>query len=359
MHTYLVGGAVRDRLLGRAVRERDWVVTGATPQDMLDRGFRRKDPQFPVFLHPDTGEEYALARRERKHDAGHKGFLVEFDPTVTLEEDLARRDLTVNAIAEDAAGTLVDPHAGHDALRARRLCHVTEAFVEDPLRVLRLARFHAELAPFRFTVDAATLALAAIMSHDRDLQTLSGGRVWRETARALACPAPAVYFLTLAEVGALQVLMPWLTSGADSSASLCALERAARASDDMARRLATLCVAAGAQPPAQWPLPAQVRALAVLCVAHPPAPLGGGGDPVRVVRWLETVDAWRRGDRFDAAVSVWRAADPARAGELDCLTRARDASTRVPPPPPGSDPRLAVRRYREERIRAVLSGAST
>ncbi len=352
MHIYLVGGAVRDRLLGRPIRERDWVVTGATEQEMVDRGFRRKDPGFPVFLHPETGEEYALARRERKSDAGHKGFVVECDPGVTLTEDLARRDLTVNAMAEDADGVVIDPHGGRAAIRARVLRHVTDAFAEDPLRVLRLARFHAELAPQGFTVDAGTLALAQTMSRDPELQTLSAGRVWRETARALASPDPARYFRTLHEVGAAAVLMPFLdVRPADAIA---ALERAAGASDDADVRLAALCAGAGALPPASWPLPSGARALCDLCVAHPPE-TPGDGDPARIVRWLAATDAWRRRDRFDAAVVAWQAATPEYAGELDRLLRARDASARVPPPPPGSDPRTAVLRSREARVRDALA----
>src|ERR1700689_2057198 len=159
MQVYLVGGAVRDALLGVPVKERDWVVVGSTREELLRMKYREVGRDFPVFLHPDTHEEYALARLERKVSPGYRGFAVEFGPEVTLEEDLARRDLTINAIAESADGTLVDPHGGERDLRAGVLRHVSPAFIEDPVRVLRVARFAARFAPFGFQVGAATLAL--------------------------------------------------------------------------------------------------------------------------------------------------------------------------------------------------------
>jgi tRNA nucleotidyltransferase (CCA-adding enzyme) len=354
MQIYLVGGAVRDRLLGRPVRERDWVVTGATPEQMLAQGFQRKDPDFPVFLHPESGEEYALARRERKRGEGHKGFTLEFDPGVTLLEDLARRDLTVNAMAEDAGRHVIDPHGGRSDLEARRLRHVTPAFVEDPLRVLRLARFHSELAPLGFLVEPETLALAARMSRMQEFRSLSGGRIWRETARALAAPCPATYFKTLAAVGALEVLMPWLVDG--GSSALAALERAGRDTEDTAVRLAVLCAATRSAPPRDWPVPAADRALAAICVSHPPVP---AIDAAEVVHWLETVDAWRRRERFAAALAVWRALAPERAKDLERLARSRDAAARVPPPPAGSNARELVRSYREMRVKETLAPGNT
>jgi tRNA nucleotidyltransferase (CCA-adding enzyme) len=352
MQIYLVGGAVRDRLLGRPVRERDWVVTGATPEQMLAHGFRRKDPDFPVFLHPESREEYALARREQKRGQGHKGFTLEFGPDVSLAEDLARRDLTINAMAEDADGRVIDPHGGRADLEARWLRHVTPAFEEDPLRVLRLARFHAELAALGFAVAPDTLALAACMSRAPELTSLSGGRGWRETARALAAPCPAAYFRTLSAVGALVVLMPWLGPEHTTARALGALERAGRSTDDAAVRLAALCAATGSAPPHTWSVPAPARALVALCVNQPPGP---ATDAAEVVRWLESVDAWRRGERFVAALAVWRALTPQDAAQLERLARARDAAARVPPPPPGTDARDVVRGYREERVRDALN----
>src|ERR1700691_5920636 len=159
MQVYLVGGAVRDELLGLPVKERDWVVVGGTREDLERRKFREVGRDFPVFLHPETHEEYALARRERKTAPGYRGFSVEFGPEVTLEEDLSRRDLTVNAIAQSADGTLIDPFGGARDIESRTLRHVSAAFVEDPVRVLRVARFAARFAPLGFRVDPATVAL--------------------------------------------------------------------------------------------------------------------------------------------------------------------------------------------------------
>lgn len=193
MKTYLVGGAVRDRLLGREIVEKDWVVVGATPADLLKRGYRQVGRDFPVFLHPDTGEEYALARTERRTGPGHTDFVCRADPGVTLEEDLKRRDLTINAIARASAsdGTdLVDPYDGRNDLDARLLRHVSPAFRDDPLRVFRVARFAAQL--HGFTVCAETTALMVDMVPE--LKALPGERVWQELAKALAGTEPARFF---------------------------------------------------------------------------------------------------------------------------------------------------------------------
>ena len=208
MNTYLVGGAIRDRLLGLPVRERDWVVVGATPEAMRAQGFRPVGRDFPVFLHPESGEEYALARTERKTAPGHTGFLFHAAPSVTLEEDLLRRDLTINAIAETAEGVLIDPCGGLRDLDARVLRHVSPAFVEDPLRVLRVARFAAALQPLGFRVAPETLALMTAIAARGELAELSAERVWRETQRALASPSPRTYVEVLRACGALAVLLP-------------------------------------------------------------------------------------------------------------------------------------------------------
>jgi tRNA nucleotidyltransferase (CCA-adding enzyme) len=212
MEIYLVGGAVRDRLLGRPVHERDWVVVGARPEDMLARGFRMVGRGFPVFLHPESAEEYALARTERKDGHGHRGFTILSDPGVRLEDDLRRRDLTINAMAEDENGRLVDPHGGRADLESRMLRHVSEAFVEDPLRVLRVARFRAELAPWKFRIAPETQTLLRAMNTSGELATLTPERVGRETLRALAAPQPSLFFTTLAEIGALGTLFPELAA---------------------------------------------------------------------------------------------------------------------------------------------------
>ena len=195
MKTYLVGGAVRDALLGRVTQERDWVVVGATPAQMRAGGFRAVGRDFPVFLHPDSGEEYALARTERKTGRGHTGFECHAEPTVTLEEDLFRRDLTINAMAKDGE-RLIDPYGGRRDLTARLLRHVSPAFAEDPLRVFRVARFAAQLPEFR--VAEETLALLASMRPE--LAALSAERVWKELEKALAASAPARFFALVGEL---------------------------------------------------------------------------------------------------------------------------------------------------------------
>ncbi len=210
METYLVGGAVRNELLGIAVRERDWVVTGATPAMMKELGFRQVGKDFPVFLHPTTSEEYALARTERKIGPGYHGFSTEFSPDITLEEDLLRRDLTVNAIARDETGALIDPFNGQADIRARVLRHVSPAFAEDPVRVLRVARLATQLSAHDFTVAPETMALMRDIVAAGEADHLVAERVWWETSRALGLEQPRVFFETLRECGALSVIFPEL-----------------------------------------------------------------------------------------------------------------------------------------------------
>jgi tRNA nucleotidyltransferase (CCA-adding enzyme) len=205
---YLVGGAVRDELLGRAHGDRDYVVVGATPDDMRRQGYKPVGKDFPVFLHPATGEEYALARTERKTGPGYHGFSFHAAPDVTLEDDLARRDLTINAMARDEAGTLIDPHGGETDLRARVLRHVSPAFAEDPVRILRVARFLARYAPLGFRIADATMALMRAMVVNGEAAHLVPERVWAETRKALAEPAPSAFVRSLRECGALAVLFP-------------------------------------------------------------------------------------------------------------------------------------------------------
>jgi tRNA nucleotidyltransferase (CCA-adding enzyme) len=208
MRTYLVGGAVRDRLLGRPVVDRDYVVVGATPEEMTRRGFRPVGRDFPVFLHPDTREEHALARTERKSGRGYHGFVFDTDPSVTLEQDLARRDLTINAIAEDEDGNLIDPYGGARDIEARVLRHVSPAFAEDPVRVLRVARFAARFAPLGFRIADETFALMRRMVADGEVAHLVPERVWAETRKALAEPAPSAFVRTLRACGALAIVFP-------------------------------------------------------------------------------------------------------------------------------------------------------
>lgn len=208
LEVYLVGGALRDEMLELPVSDRDWVVVGAKAKDMQELGYRQVGKDFPVFLHPETHEEYALARTERKVSAGHQGFKFDTSLTVTLEDDLLRRDLTVNAIAKDANGTLIDPYHGVKDLEARVLRHVSPAFAEDPLRVLRVARFSAKLKPFGFSVADETMALMSEITHSGELQTLSVERIWAELQRAITYHDPQPFFDTLRECGALDSLLP-------------------------------------------------------------------------------------------------------------------------------------------------------
>jgi len=208
METYLVGGAVRDELLGRPVRERDWVVVGTTPEALERAGFRPVGREFPVFLHPESREEYALARTERKTGTGYRGFTVCAAPDVTLEQDLARRDLTINAMARDSEGRLIDPYGGEEDLRRRVLRHVSPAFSEDPVRVLRVARFAALLAGDGFSVAAATMNLMAGMVASGEVDALVPERVWQETGRALETDRPDVYIEVLRACGALARVFP-------------------------------------------------------------------------------------------------------------------------------------------------------
>ena len=205
MKTYLVGGAVRDKLLGLPVKDRDWVVIGATPKKMIEEGFEPIGENFPVFLHPKTKEEYALARTERKSGKGYKGFVFYSSPKVTLEDDLKRRDLTINAIAEDENGELIDPYGGEADLKNGILRHVSPAFVEDPLRVLRIARF---AACFGFKIADETIKLLHIISKSNELDTLTPERVWSEMEKALTGKYPARFILALRSCNALKILFP-------------------------------------------------------------------------------------------------------------------------------------------------------
>lgn len=208
MQIYTVGGAVRDRLLGRPISEVDWVVVGASAEQMLELGYRPVGADFPVFLHPQTGEEYALARTERKSGRGYGGFTFHASPDVTLEQDLIRRDLTVNAMAEDDHGNLIDPYGGQQDLEARILRHVSPAFAEDPLRVLRVARFAARYAPLGFSVAPETLELMRQLAESGELSHLTAERSWKEISRALMEPRPDVFVQVLRDCGALAALLP-------------------------------------------------------------------------------------------------------------------------------------------------------
>lgn len=268
MQIYKVGGAVRDRLLGRAVTDIDHVVVGASAQQMQALGYRPVGADFPVFLHPETGEEYALARTERKSGQGYGGFTFYASPDVTLEQDLTRRDLTINAMAEDDAGNLTDPYGGQQDLERRLLRHVSPAFAEDPLRVLRVARFAARFAPLGFTVAPETLALMRQLSESGELLALTPERSWKEIARALMEDQPQVFIQVLRDCGALQQLMPELDAlfGVPQPAAhhpeidtgvhtLSVLQQAAQCAQPLTVRWASLVhdLGKGTTPQSEWP----------------------------------------------------------------------------------------------------------
>lgn len=268
MDIYLVGGAVRDQLLDLPVAERDWVVVGATARQMLDLGYRQVGKDFPVFLHPETGEEYALARTERKTAAGYHGFEVHADPSVTLEQDLARRDLTINAMAMDAHGNLIDPFGGENDLREGRLRHVSPAFVEDPVRILRVARFAARFARYGFRLAHATNRLMRTMVDNGEVDALVPERVWAETEKALREPNPERFFEVLRACGALAKIFPEIDAlfgvpqpeqhhaEIDTGVHvMMVLQQAVRLSDDPQVRFAALThdLGKGTTPREQWP----------------------------------------------------------------------------------------------------------
>ena len=336
MKRYLVGGAVRDALLGLSVKDKDWVVVGATPQQMLDAGYQQVGRDFPVFLHPQTHEEYALARTERKSGSGYTGFTCYAAPDVTLEQDLLRRDLTVNALAQDEAGALIDPYGGQRDLQARLLRHVSPAFSEDPLRVLRVARFAARYAHLGFRIADETLTLMQAMTAAGELTHLIPERVWKETESALGTRNPQVYFQTLRDCGALKVLFPEIDAlfGVPAPAKwhpeidtgvhvLMTLSMAAMLTPAIDVRFATLChdLGKGLTPEALWPrhhghgpagvklvenlcarlrIPNEMRDLAKLVAEyHDLIHTFPVLKPATVVKLFDAIDAWRRPQRVE------------------------------------------------------------
>ena len=335
MKTYLVGGAVRDRLLGITPKEKDWVVVGGTPQDLLQQGFVKVGKDFPVFLHPKTKEEYALARTERKSGEGYYGFEVQFSPKVSLEEDLLRRDLTINAIAEDENGTLIDPYGGKRDLEQKILRHVSLAFTEDPLRVLRIARFAARFHHLGFQIAIETMQLLRAMVRSGELNTLVPERVWQEWQRSLSEKHPEQFIMVLRECGALAVVLPELNNlygvpnalhyhpEIDSGLhSLLVLQAACKASSDSMLRFAALVhdVGKAKTPMEQWPkhhkhelsglpvikqLCARLRIASgyrdfalLVCEHHLTVHRYAQMKPATRVKFLEKTDAFRRSERF-------------------------------------------------------------
>lgn len=386
MRVYLVGGAVRDEALGLAVRERDWVVVGATPEDLTRAGYLPVGREFPVFLHPESKEEYALARLERKTGPGYRGFATEFSPAVSLEDDLARRDLTVNAMARAEDGELIDPYGGRRDLDARVLRHVSPAFVEDPVRILRVARFAARFAPLGFTIAPETRALMREMVERGEAGALVAERVWQETARALASARPDIYFGVLRDCGALAVVFPEIDAlfGVPQPAqwhpeidaglhTLMVVRMAARLSESAVVRFAALTHDLGKArtPRERWPMhhgheaasvtlvealcerlrvPNDHRELAKLaaryhCDVHRAAQLRAA----TILTMLERTDAFRRPERFEDLLHVCEADARGRLGfeeraypQADYLRRCHAAARGV---------------ALDEALRSGLSGA--
>jgi tRNA nucleotidyltransferase (CCA-adding enzyme) len=375
MQVYLVGGAVRDALLRLPVRERDWVVVGGTREELLQMQYREVGRDFPVFLHPETHEEFALARLERKVAPGYRGFTVEFGPEVTLEEDLARRDLTINAIAQSADGSLVDPYGGRRDLNARLLRHVSEAFIEDPVRVLRVARFAARLAPLGFRVAPETLDLMRRMVERREVDALVAERVWQESEKALREPAASTFFRVLRDCGALEPIFPELDAlfGVPQPAqwhpeidtgvhTLMVLDQAVALSTDPRVRFAALVhdLGKGGTPPSDWPshrgheersvvliealcarlrVPSDYRDLAVIVaryhgIVHRVFELR----PKTLLEFIERADAFRRPERFAAVLLACEADARGRAGmennpypQRTHIGKAQDAAAAIKP----------------------------
>lgn len=354
MKTYLVGGAVRDALLGLRDADRDWVVVGATPEQMHDAGYTPVGRDFPVFLHPGSKEEYALARTERKSGKGYKGFTVYAEPSVTLEEDLQRRDLTINAMAQDADGRLIDPWGGQADLDARTLRHVSPAFAEDPLRVLRVARFAARFNAQGFSIAEETLALMRAMSTSGELAALTPERVWREIETALQGPNPRVFIETLHDCGALSVLLPeveklfgvpqlakWHPEVDTGLHTLMSLDQACLLSNDAEVRFAVLMhdVGKGLTPKENWPHHYGHEQLGVDVIAAAcrrlRAPTGYADlarvsslyhthchrapelKPSTMLKVLDALDAFRRPERMEKFLLVCEADARGRTGFED------------------------------------------
>tara|TARA_Y100001934_G_scaffold47379_2_gene57326 strand:- start:174 stop:1403 length:1230 start_codon:yes stop_codon:yes gene_type:complete len=355
MQTYLVGGAVRDHLLNRPVKDNDWVVVGATPEEMISKGYEQVGADFPVFLHPDTKEEYALARTERKSGKGYQGFVCDFSSAVTLEEDLLRRDLTINAMAQDSDGKIIDPYNGQTDLQNRILRHVSPAFQEDPLRVLRVARFAARFAGLGFRIADETMDLMKQMVVGNELDHLVAERVWTETQRSLGENSPDTYFRVLRECGALKVWFeeldalfgvpqpekhhPEIDTG--EHALLC-LQAAQKLSDSTAVRWAALIhdLGKGRTPESEWPrhfghekkglspvkqlcnrlkAPNDAKTLALLSSEfHTHVHRAFELRPDTLLKLFDQVDAWRRPERFEDFLLVCIADARGRTGLEEC-----------------------------------------
>ncbi|QXO17790.1 multifunctional CCA addition/repair protein [Vibrio ostreae] len=366
MQIYLVGGAVRDQLLQLPVYDKDWVVVGSSPQQMQQAGFQAVGKDFPVFLHPRTKQEHALARTERKTGRGYTGFACHYAPDVTLEEDLQRRDLTINAMAQDTDGTIIDPYGGQRDIEQRLLRHVSAAFVEDPLRVLRVARFAAKLAHLGFQVAPETLALMQTISASGELTHLTPERVWQEWHKSLSTQSPQVFLQVLRDCGALAVVLPeldalfgvpqpekWHPEIDTGVHTLMVAEQAARLSEALPVRFAAQVhdLGKGVTPQKEWPshklhchtglklieqLCARVRvpndyrdlALAV-CAQHSNVHRAAELKAATKLKIFNRLDVWRKPDRLDEVLLCCEADHRGRLGLEDKPYPQRDILLRA------------------------------
>lgn len=373
MQIYLVGGAVRDQLLQLPVYDRDWVVVGSSPQAMLAAGFQAVGKDFPVFLHPKTKEEHALARTERKTGVGYTGFACHYAPDVTLEEDLLRRDLTINAMAQDESGQVIDPYGGQRDLAAKVLRHVSPAFVEDPLRVLRVARFAAKLAHLGFTVAEETMQLMADIAQSGELGHLTAERVWQEWHKSLSTNHPEVFLQVLRDCGALAVVLPeldrlfgvpqpekWHPEIDTGIHTLMVTKQAVLLSDSLPVRFAAQVhdLGKGVTPPSEWPshklhchtglkiieslcdrirVPNEFRDLALaVCAQHSNIHRADELKPTTKLKVLGLLDVWRKPERLEQVLLCCEADHRGRLGleekpypQRDIFLRAYQAALSV------------------------------
>ncbi|MEH0371835.1 multifunctional CCA addition/repair protein [Vibrio mimicus] len=373
MQIYLVGGAVRDQLLQLPVYDRDWVVVGSSPQVMLAAGFQAVGKDFPVFLHPKTKEEHALARTERKTGVGYTGFACHYAPDVTLEEDLLRRDLTINAMAQDESGQVIDPYGGQRDLAAKVLRHVSPAFVEDPLRVLRVARFAAKLAHLGFTVAEETMQLMADIAQSGELGHLTAERVWQEWHKSLSTHHPEVFLQVLRDCGALAVVLPeldrlfgvpqpekWHPEIDTGIHTLMVTKQAVLLSDSLPVRFAAQVhdLGKGVTPPSEWPIhklhchtglkiieslcdrirvPNEFRDLALaVCAQHSNIHRADELKPTTKLKVLGLLDVWRKPERLEQVLLCCEADHRGRLGleekpypQRDIFLRAYQAALSV------------------------------
>ncbi|EGR0310634.1 multifunctional CCA addition/repair protein [Vibrio cholerae] len=351
MQIYLVGGAVRDQLLQLPVYDRDWVVVGSSPQAMLAAGFQAVGKDFPVFLHPKSKEEHALARTERKTGVGYTGFACHYAPDLTLEDDLLRRDLTINAMAQDNSGQLIDPYGGQRDLAAKVLRHVSPAFVEDPLRVLRVARFAAKLHHLGFTVAEETMQLMAKIAQSGELQHLTAERVWQEWHKSLSTHHPEVFLQVLRDCGALAVVLPeidrlfgvpqpekWHPEIDTGIHTLMVAKQASQLSDSLPVRFAAQVhdLGKGVTPPSEWPshklhchtglniieslcerirVPNEFRDLALaVCAQHSNIHRADELKPATKLKVLGLLDVWRKPERLEQVLLCCEADHRGRLG---------------------------------------------